>query len=194
MKTNQKYRNHIKKVSVVIFLMTAILFFLSVVEISAQETKKSKDKTGYDIDNKTYNKITRSLLKPTDDQLREIGFTINEDSVFFDARYKGKGKIRHISFLNDKDYFGTNLSLGNAVKSKNGELPDYVPIAILKDRNLIFDINVDEGKPEVIPLLIKGNPKLNYPGDVIILLLATKELKRKLSTITDNIDKYIIKY
>jgi hypothetical protein len=194
MKTNQKYRNHIKKESVVIFLMTAILFFLSVVEISAQETKKSKDKTGYDIDNKTYNKITRSLLKPTDDQLREIGFTINEDSVFFDARYKGKGKIRHISFLNDKDYFGTNLSLGNVVKSKNGELPDYVPIAILKDRNLIFDINVDEGKPEVIPLLIKGNPNLNYPGDVIILLLATEELKRKLSTITDDIDKYIIKY
>ena len=191
---NQKLGNIIKKHYSNALIITAVLFFLSVVEISAQETKMSEDKTDCDIDRKTYDKITRSLLKLTDDQLRNIGFTINKDSVFFDARYEGKNIIRHISFLNDKDYFGTNLSLGKVVKSKNNKLPDYIPIAVLKYKNLIFDINVDEGESEAVPLLIKGNPDLNYPDDVIIILLATKELRRKLSLTVDDIDRYIIKY
>ncbi|NOX48151.1 MAG: hypothetical protein GXO89_14355 [Chlorobi bacterium] len=175
-----------------LLLVTILLSFQ--MTIVAQESKKQKRGKEYEIDNKVYQKISNSLLKLSDIQLREIGFIINDDSVFFDSKYSEKGKIRHISFCNDKGFCGINLSSGKRNKSSKRKLSDYIPIAILQGKTPIFDINLEEGGSEVVPVFLKANPNLQYPGDMIILLFATPTLKKKLSGMVDNPQKYLMNY
>jgi hypothetical protein len=175
------------------FLLATILFSFQII-VTAQESKKQKEGKTYEIHEKVYQKISKSLLKLSDEQLREIGFVINDDSVFFDSKYSEKGKIRHISFCNDKDFCGTNLSSGKKNKSTKKVLPDYVPMAILQGKTPIFDINLEDGRSEVVPIFLKANPNLKYPGEMIILLLTTPELKMKLSKMIDDMERYVIEY
>jgi hypothetical protein len=186
--------NRIKTNPGFLLMITLLLSFQMTIDIVAQESKKHKEGKGYEINEKVYQKISKSLLKLSDEQLREIGFIINDDSVFFDSKYSEKGKIRHISFCNDKDFCGTNLSSGKKNKSTKIKLPDYVPITILQGKTPIFDINLEEGGSEAVPIFLKANTNLKYPGDMIIILFATPSLKKKLSGMVDNPEKYLMNY
>jgi len=187
-----KITNRIKVKPNFLLLITILLSFQ--MTIVAQESKKQKDGKSYEIDEEVYKKISNSLLKLSDKQLWEIGFIINDDSIFFDSKYSEKGKIRNISFCNDKDFCGTNLSSEKKNKSTKRKLPDYVPMAILQGKIPIFDINLEEGRSEVVPVFLKANTNLKYPGDMIILLFATPSLKKKLSAMVNDLDNYVFLY
>ena len=153
-------------------------------------------------------------LKLTTDQLKEIGFVINEHGVFFKSevpeRDNSKNIYKMICYFNNKYWSGTNMNLNIKVKSKKTSktlknypdslnfmnLPalklDYFIIKIVEVKgDMICDIIYEN--INTIPVFIKQSDfDFSNKKDIIVYLKATKSLKNKLSYV-DNLDGYIVK-
>ncbi len=130
-------------------------------------------------------------LTVSDDDLKNIGFVINNDGMYletfmFDKEFGVDSTRFYIKWFNDKTDYGEEMITGKfsddskEYQSIRNKYPDYYIVKVVDiNGNMNFDMNY---KGRAVPIYIR-NSNRNYAGktDVVIYLKYTKSLIEKLS-------------
>ena len=155
--------------------------------------------------------VNNKYLELTEIQLKDIGFVINENGVFFKTEIPADDKISKLEYI--RGYLNTPYDQGthynmNPDRPSHEELlkkiehPGYYDSLPAKKCDYYFvkivEINgsmicsVEPHKAEVIPLIVRQS-KYNFKikKDIIVYLKASKGLQEKLKYV-ENLDQYIV--
>lgn len=156
-----------------------------------------------------------NYVELSEEQLKKIGFVIDERGIFFkvalphDGYQKGRVFFSCISFYNGTDINGTMIGSGDPFSEQtifeddkeadvlNKKLKpievDYYLIRVL-DLTGKQNFSFHRSDIEVLPILVKQSQYNFYDKrDIILYLKYTESLKEKLNDV-DDLDSYVITY